>query len=217
MVYQNQKKNPELGVGKLDFAVNKKLYVVQALDKASLKAIKKSFVPVNKDLDNVNFGVPGGLSVKYMNESSGRVIVGVASNYTLWGSSSSGGTYMSEDALLINGFDQELQLKYQQVLPVNNSYPNIRLETGYQVNKNKLHVLANASKGAVVIAGVYGVLDIGTGKWDKMNRLSKKHLNNKAYSMGPAILWFGDNFIVPYYSRKFFSTKYDMSLQLNEK
>jgi hypothetical protein len=215
LIYKNQNKDPELGVGKLDFATNKKSYVVQVLDKASLKAIKKSFAPVNKDLDDVDLGNGNGMSVKYMTETGGRVVVGISSNYSVSSSVSRGGMYMCEDALLLSGFDQDLQLKYQQVLPVNSSYPNIRLKTGYHVDKNKLYVIANTKKGFTTNLGVYGVLDINTGKWDKMERLSKKHLDNGSHSAGASILWFGNNFIVPYYSPKTFSSKSDLSLQLN--
>jgi len=215
MVYLNQRKDAELGIGKLDFATNKKAYVVQVLDKTNLKAIKKGFIPINKDLDDVELGDGKGMTIKYMNETSGRVIVGIASDYSLSSSVSRGGMYMCEDALLINGFDQDLQLKYQQVLPANSAYPNIRLTTGYHVSKNKLYVLANTKKGFTSILGVYGVLDIGTGKWDKMERLSKKNLDNGSYSAGQSILWFGNSFVVPYLSPKTFSAKSDISLQLN--
>lgn len=92
LIYKNQNHDPELGVGKLDFATNKKSYVVQVLDKSNLKAIKKSFVPVNKDLDDVDLGSGSGMSVKYMTETGGRVIVALSSNYSV-SSSIGSGTY----------------------------------------------------------------------------------------------------------------------------
>ncbi|MES2269121.1 MAG: hypothetical protein V4520_20320 [Bacteroidota bacterium] len=216
MVYKNLNKDPELGVGKLDFSSGKKAYVVQLLDNKSLKALKKNFVPLNKDLDYVRYGFVNAISVKYMTETSGRVIITVASNYKMSTGNPNAGNYdMYEDALLVNGFDTELQLKYQQFLPVNYFYPSTWLQTGYNINRNKLYIVANMRKGFGTILGVYGVLDINSGKWDKMERLSKKNLDNKAHAMGTSILWFGDNFVVPYYSRKFFSVKSDLSLQLN--
>lgn len=218
IVYSNQNKDSELGIGKLNFLTGKKTYVVQILNGTNLKALKKAFIPINKDLDNIDFGDTRLMVVKYMNEISGRLIVAVASDYSeAMGTANSVSVnyYRREGALLINGFDQDLQLKYQQLLPANSSYPDFWLQTGYHVNKNKLYIVANKKRGSSSPFGVYGVFDITAGKWDKMERLSKKNLDSRSYSAGESILWFTNNFIVPYYSPKMFSTKSDLSLQLN--
>ncbi|RYU90007.1 hypothetical protein EWM62_10710 [Mucilaginibacter terrigena] len=217
LLYRNPDKDTELGIGKLDFETNKKSYVTQVIDKANLKVIKKAFVPVNKDIDDVDLGYGGGMGLKYMNEVDGKVILTVASNATVSSGVSSGGVYYLEYAPIINVFDKDLNLKFQQVLPSNSYYPSRPLQTGYHVIKNKLYMVANTKKGLTKNLGVFGILDINTGKWDKMELLSKKHISNSDYSEGPSILWFGNSFIVPYFAPKTFAfTKSNVSLQLNQ-
>ncbi|WP_457131184.1 hypothetical protein [Mucilaginibacter sp. UYNi724] len=216
ITYSNQNKDPELGIGKLNFATSKKTYVVQILDRNNLKTLKKAFVPVTKDIDDIDFGDIRLMEVKFMSETSGRLIVAVASTYTdAVGSSNNSHIifYRCQGTLLINGFDHNLQLKYQQFLPANSSYSDIWLKTGYHISNNKLYIVANHKKSSPY--GVYGILDVASGKWDKMERLSKKNLGSRSYSAGESILWFDNNFIVPYYSPKMFSPKSDISLQLN--
>jgi hypothetical protein len=213
-IFYSGQDSPELGLGKFDFATGKTSFIRQEISKNSLKALKKSFVPVNKDLDDVDLGNAGGMDIKYMSETNGNIIVALASNYTLW---TKDATYRGEDAVLINGFDQSLQLKYQQLLPANSKHAGVMLQTGYHVKNNKLYVLANGKKGMRTIVGVLGMMDITSGKWEQMRYLSKKDLGTTDYAEGPSILWFGKSFIVPYLSPKTFSmSKMDLALQLND-
>jgi hypothetical protein len=217
LLYRNPDKDTELGIGKLDFETNKKSYVTQVIDKANLKVIKKAFVPINKDIDDVDFGYGGGMGLKYMDEVDGRVILTIASNATVSSSVNSGGVYYLEYAPLINVYDKDLNLKFQQVLPSNSYYPSRKLQTGYHIIKNKLYMVANTKKGLTANIGVFGILDLNSGKWDKMERLSKKHISNSEYSEGPSILWFGNSFIVPYFAPKTFAfSKKNVTLQLNQ-
>ncbi|MBD1364173.1 hypothetical protein IDJ77_10165 [Mucilaginibacter sp. ZT4R22] len=215
MIYVNEDKDGELGIGKLDFATNKKLYVAQALDKATLKAIKKSFVPVNKKIDDVDMGYGKGMKLLYMDELDGKVVTAIASHSTR-ASAISNGVFMIENSILINAYDQNLALKFQNVLPTGYIYPSRHLKTSFHFNKNKLYMVSNAKTGMTTLSGLFSILDIGNGQWDKMEYLSKKHISNSDYSDGSSVLWFSNNFIVPYLSPKMFSaTKTDVTLQLN--
>ena len=213
LLYINTNKDAELGIGKFDFKSGKKQYVTQVLDKDNLKAVKKAFVPVNKKIDDVNTGYGKGMKIRYMNEISG-VLVTTLSSTSSESSSIGSGRWQMEASILINGYDANLNLKYQQYMPVSYSNPNFLLPTGYHSEKNKLYIVANNKDGMVSLKSVYGAFDVTTGQWDKMDYLSKKKINNSAYSAGGAILWFGNSYIVPYMAPKgLMSIKYDVTLQ----
>ena len=54
--YATEGGNTELGVGKLDFAGGKKLFVTETFDRDHVKALEKSFVKINKKADDVDLG-----------------------------------------------------------------------------------------------------------------------------------------------------------------
>lgn len=216
MVYRNTDNDGELGIGKLDFATNKKQFVVQALDKATLKEIKKSFVPVNKKIDDVDMGYSKGMTLLYLNEVDGIVVTAVASQATQSSSINRSGVYMIENAIVLNGYNPDLNLKFQNVIPTGYIYPTRRLTTSFYYNKNKLYMVSNAKTGMTTNSGLFSVLNTSNGQWEKMDYLSKKHISNSDYSDGTSVMWFGNGFIVPYCSPKTFSPgKVDVTLQQN--
>jgi hypothetical protein len=214
LLYANSTKETELGVGKLDFETGKKAYVTNVLNKDVLKSYKKNFVAINNDIDDVNLGNANWMSIKYLTETEGKVIVAMSSDVlTIY----NGSKYYSELNTIINGYDKELNLRFQQLLPTTNSYPGRSIYSGFHTNKNKLYIVANSKHGILSITGIYGCLNLTTGKWEKMEELSKKHISNPDYSEGPSILWFGDNFAVPYFGPKILvKSKYNITLQLNQ-
>ncbi|OOQ60974.1 hypothetical protein [Mucilaginibacter pedocola] len=216
MMYVNQDNDGELGIGKFDFSTNKKLYATQALDKASLKAIKKNFTPVNKKIDDVDMGYGKGMTLLYLDELDGKVVAAIASRSKRASSINNYGVYMIQNSMLINAYDQNLVLKFQNVLPSDYIYPTRYLKTSFRFNNNKLYILSNAKTGMYSISGILSILDISTGQWDKMEYLSKKHIGNSDYADGGSVLWFGSNFMVPYLSTKSFApNRADVTLQLN--
>jgi hypothetical protein len=214
LIYRNQDKDAELGIGKLDFEGGKKAYVSQVIDKASLKALKKGFVPINKKVDDIDMGYAGGMNIKYITEADGKLLVALSANAIY--SSQAGSTFYIEYSLIVNAYDKDLNLRFQQVFPASSYYPNRQVSTGFHVAKNKLYLVANSKKGMRSNVGVFGILDLSNGQWLKTEELSKKHISNIDYSEGPSVLWFGDSYIVPYFSQKMFSAvKSDVTLQLN--
>jgi len=213
ITYSNQDKDVELGIGKFDFSNDKKLFVTEAFNKDHVKLLEKGFVPVNKKINDVSLGSRKGLQLRYMAEVNGGLITTVTSQ-----SSSAGayGSWMTENSVLINGYDENLNTRFQQILPTNYSMPNSTLPFGYHVAKNKFYVVSNNKTGVTTLTALYGCLDLSTGKWDKMEELSKKKIGNGEYSAGGAILWFSDNYIVPYFAPKGLSQgKVDVVLQQN--
>jgi len=212
LMYSNDDKNVALGVGKLDFSTNKKAFNTQTLDKASLKTLKKSFTPINKDLDNVDFGDFKWMSIQYVKEIEGKLIVAVAPN---WIYDRYGISYVTS-TMIINGYDENFNHKFAQLLPTNSLNNGIFPTIAFHVRKNELNLLANTYNGVTSNACVYASLDLNTGKWIKMYKLSKKKINSFGFSRGESVLWFGDNYIVPYFVESGFKiNRYNVTFQTN--
>ena len=211
--YINTNSDAELGVGRFDFATNKKLFVAEGFDKDHVKTLQKGFVPVNKKVDDANLGRRDNLRLRYMAEVSGTLVTAVTARYT---SSGMNGAWVTENSVLINGYNDDLSARFQLILPVNYTIPNKWLPLSFHPSKNKLYVVGNNKSGMTTLNGVYGSLDVTTGKWDKMDLLSKKKIDNSDYANGDAILWFADTYVVPYFSPKgLMQNKYDITLQQN--
>jgi hypothetical protein len=213
VTYLNQDNDAELGIGKFDFSTGKKFFVTEAFDKAHVKTLQKTFVPVNKKIDDADLGSRDNLHLRYLAETGGVLVAALTSRSSRSGSQ---GMWMIENAVLINGYDESLKTKFQQILPSSYVVPNILLPLGYHVAKNKFYVVDNNKHGINTLNAVYGCLDVSTGKWDKMDELSKKKIANPDWSSGSAILWFADSYVIPYFSPKgLMQNKFDITLQQN--
>jgi hypothetical protein len=213
--YTNPNKEAELGVGKLDFSAEKKFFVTEEFNKDHVKALQKGFVPVIKKLDEADLGSRRDLHIKHLAEVDGTLIATVASQTASSSSINSSGSWITEGSTLINGYNADLSTKFQQIMPSGYTIPNKTLPSGFHPLKNKLYVLVNNKTGMATLNGILGCLDVSTGKWDKMEILSKKHIDNSDYASG-AVLWFGTSYIVPYLSpRGMMKNKFDITLQLN--
>lgn len=214
LVYLNGDKDMEFGTGKLDFKTNKKQYVTQVLNKDNLKALEKSFVPVNKKMDDISWGYRKGIEVRHMEEINGILTTVLAAKWTVVINGGHNGSSECEGSSLIVGYDDKLALKFQQILPASHNYPNVVVPNAYYSNKNKLYIVAD--EGNACKKQVFCILDVNSGQWDKMEYLSKKKISNSDYAH-PDVLWFGDSYIVPYISTRLFSvSNFDVdALQLN--
>jgi hypothetical protein len=174
LVYYDEDKEGTLGVGKFDFSNGKKSFITELLDKVHLKEIKKNFVVVNKKIDDPNLNT-SDLAIRYLKVSADKVI---ATTSSIQEGNSSQGSWVKESSTLIYIYDVNLNLKYQQVFPAGYGYPNAILHSGYNVFNNKLNVVSNYKTGLATMNCLYGVLDLSTGNWDKMDILPKKKINN---------------------------------------
>ena len=212
LVYYNENKEGTLGVGKFDFSNGKKLFITELLDKASLKEIKKNFTVINKKIDDPNLNT-SDLAIRYLKVSADKVI---ATTSSIQEGNSSQGTWVKESSTLINIYDSDLNLKYQQIFPAGYGYPNAIMHSGYTILNNKLNIVSNYKTGLSTMNGLHGVLDMSTGNWDKMDILSKKRINNNAYLNGDGVLWFGNVFSIPYCQPGVLKNyRYDVSYQQN--
>ncbi|HTD99254.1 MAG TPA: hypothetical protein VK668_08190 [Mucilaginibacter sp.] len=215
LVFKNGNKDMELGIGKIDFSTGKKQYVNELLTKDNIKALKKNYVPVNKKMDSPDLGPIKALSVRAFKEIGDRLIISLTSTSSS-ASTISSGTWESEFNILINGYDTDLNLKYQQIIPTSYTVPERHLPLGFYHDKNKLYIISNDKTGMTTLNGTYSVIDLATGQCDKMYHLSKKKISNSHAAAGSSVLWFKNSFVVPYLELKGFSgRKYDITLQQN--
>lgn len=205
----------ELGIGKVDFASGQKAFVTEAFNRDHVKGLEKSFVTINKKADDVNLGPRDGLHIRSLDEAGGVLIATVTARH-FQSSSIGSGMWSVENSVLVNGYDQNLATRFQQILPVNYSYPNRFLPIAYFATKDKFYCIGNEKSGLATENGIYGCLDLASGKWEKMQLLSKKHIGNSEYVNGNAVLWFGNSFAVPYVALKGLSQgEMDITLQQN--
>jgi hypothetical protein len=212
-VYKTPEKEDQLGIIKFDFASKTQKFISEVFTKDHIKAMEKGYERVNKDIDKPNIGPSKNLDLRYIDESDGKLIVTVSGRHVDAGINTA---WSVEDALLINAYDLDLNPKFQQILPAQNSYIGRFLPVGYHFEKSHLRIMATYQTGAISLKGLYSELDLETGKWIKQELLSKKKLDNGDYTEGGTTMWNSANYIVPYMSKaSMFSQKYDVILQQN--
>jgi len=209
LLFRNEDKDPELMVGKMDFETKTKKTAAEVFKRADIKALEKTFVTVNKKIDDPDIGSPKELVLKNVCTTDNGIVVVLSGEYEKAIQNSS---YPVGKSLLINAYDDDLNLKFQQFFPLENfSYPSVALHP----MKNKLYVVTSTKDGQSNFKGVYGQLDMNTGRWDSMDFLTKKPITG--YLAAGNILWFDKSYIVPYMkSHGMFAVKYNLSLQMND-
>ena len=213
LMFVNPDNKAELGIGKVNFLTGKKQYTGEVFTSDHIKALRKAYVTVNKNFDSPDLGSPKGLNVRAFSEVNNHLIISLSSTGSSSSAINSGGSWISESSILLNNYDADLNLKYQQLIPTSYSIPNRLLLTGYYHNSDKLFIVANHKTGMTSMNPAYCVIDLATGKCDKLTFLSKKKLGMADSS---AILWFDNSFVVPLVEVKGLSGgKYDVSLQQN--
>ncbi|RZK44046.1 MAG: hypothetical protein EOO61_04545 [Hymenobacter sp.] len=213
LMYVNAEKDHELVVGKMDFTSGKAILVKEAFSKDHVKSLEKAFIPVNTKMNKADIGGPRGLDVRYLAEANGKVVVTVSAKELQVGARTS---WIEERSILINGYDTDLGLRFQQFLPAQYIYIGGSIPTGYHTSGNKFYSIANDKRGMATLNGLYGVLDLNSGKWDKMEWLSKRKIGGFDYADAPDAFWFVDSFVLPYCGKKgIMGDKRDITLQQN--
>ncbi|MES2810092.1 MAG: hypothetical protein V4619_15780 [Bacteroidota bacterium] len=203
-----------LFVGSLDVSTGKKNMVNEVFTRDHAKELEKAFIKPNKKINDADLGASGSLRLRYFKEVNGVLIAAMSARSY---SSSNYGTYITERSVLINAYDAALGLKFQQFLPARYIAPK-PLEYGIYARNNKLQITAvDASSGLTPnYMGLYGTLDLSTGQWDNIIRLSKKKIDGTAFPNGGETCWFDTTFALPYMKAKGLTgNKYDVLLQQN--
>ncbi|MEO6150529.1 MAG: hypothetical protein ABIN95_10345 [Mucilaginibacter sp.] len=213
VMYKNFDKDIHLDVARFDFGKKDKQVVSEVFNRDKIKQIEKSFVRPNKDIDKPDIGSAGNMEVRYMKESGNTLIVAMSNRYIQRGQQA---VWLVEPSIVINGYDLNLKSKFQQVMPSFYLCGLKYLPAGFYADNNTLRVIANNKDGLMSYNTIYGELDLTTGKWKRMDILSKKKLKGTAFADGPNVLWYKKNFIVPFLEPGgMLSIKFDLALQNN--
>jgi len=215
IIYKNKNKTTELNVGKLDFSNGKENSVTEEFNKKELKRLEKSYVGVNRKINDPDLS-SFQMELKYLNEVKGKLVVALGS---FMEEVYDRVTYTIDYAVLINGYDPDLNQKFQQLMPVKDTNPFVAVNNGYHIIGDKLNIACNYTSGTFNAHGqAIGIMDLNTGAWDKMEILSKKHINNSDFLNGNGVMWFGNSYIVPYCNPKSMVSYYrsEITLQQNQ-
>lgn len=207
VIHKNPAKDVELTVCKLDFNNNTGKSTNEPLTRAHLKSIEKSFVSPNSKLDNADIGSPEVLHIKGTENYDGVLVVTYGTSFSRFNS-------IMEEATVINGYDADLNPKFQQVMPTFISFaPTEYPGLGYHAYNHTLYVTAN--NGSPRFKTLLGQLDLGTGKWLRLEQLGKDKIDGSDYITGNN-LWYPGNFILIYVPfTSLWNGRVDLSMQLN--
>ncbi|WP_345949580.1 hypothetical protein ABDD95_22300 [Mucilaginibacter sp. PAMB04274] len=214
-LHENSNKDVQLSVIKMNFLNGAKQTVNELFNNDHIKALEKGYEPFDKKMDDPNLGSAKNLEIRYMAESGGKLVIGMSGRYTS-PSSIGNGVWVNENSTLINCYNDDLKIIFQQMLPSSYAIPSRSLPIGYHIESNKLYIIANNKSGFVKLNALFGVLNLTSGKWERMEYLSKKKIDNSDYAEGYSALWFNNTCLIPYISPKgLMNNKYNISLQQN--
>lgn len=201
IAHTNLNDDREVITAKFNFATHQSQSTSEVFNHKHIRAIKKSFVPVNNDFREANLGLAKQqLRVKYLAAHDGRLLTVSSEEYSVMADNAI--TWYG-NALVITYYDSNLKTLFQQVMPVKyiSGWP---LTTGYSFGTNDLKIVSNT-----FLWPAYGQLDLSSGKWLKLAPLNHDHGSDKH------IIWFDNNLIVPLLHRRAFGLNYNISLSLN--
>jgi hypothetical protein len=192
-VYKNQDKERQLAICKLNFNNNSAQIESEVFDSKHLKSIEKSFVPLDKKIDETNIGDISGLAIRHLEEYNGTIVVSL-SDISIANTMIGGQIFGS--AIVVNGYDINLKKKFQQLVPSHTTgvlalYPSLHADS------NSLYVIANDDVSTPHIKALYCQLDLNTGNWLQMSLLEKEKLG-KSDPADHNILWFKNRFAILY-------------------
>jgi hypothetical protein len=198
----DQNDDREILTGKFNFATHQAQAVREAFTGKHIREIEKSYVPPTDDSPKPNIGgQKKQLRVLYAKEHNGKLIT--VSGESFFVSVNNGTTFFGK-ALIINCYSSELKPLFQQLMPVDYSYGE-QLNSAFALGQSDFKVIGNTN-----MLSIYGQLDLSTGKWLKLLPLAQKQNETDEY-----VIWFNNNFIVPYVHSRVFGRTYNIDLALN--
>lgn len=196
VAHQNTSKDEQLSVFKVDFKANKCITQTESLEKDAIKAINKDYKGVNKKVDDPDLGWGDDCAVDLFQEHNGKLVISTVKQYTI--SNSSSPTLVSR-APLLSIYNLDLKLQAHQLIPssyaVSATYA--MPVANYKFVGDKLYLIANSKTGMVEIQGMFGIVNLNTGQWERQEYLSKKHLGNKEF-VNEATMWYPKGAVVCY-------------------
>lgn len=212
VLYKNPDNYQELTVSKLDFVKKTSTPVTEVFTRTHLKELEKAYQPVNKKLDKPFNISDRDLEVRGISELKDRVLVFMSSRSSTSSTINPGAVYVSEGSFIINGYDLDLNLKYNQLFPSGYAIPGFTyLGIGYHKDGDNIHVVAPYKKDGAI----YGTMNISTGDWSDMVQLPKKKLSGTDFPVADKIFWFDGGFTLPY-TRQRGMTKVNQDISLQQ-
>lgn len=211
--YLNSQKEMTLFVGKVDFRTGAYEVENEVFDNKHLKELRKSFVPFNKEYDDLEFYKEGFLSVKHIVECGGKLLVSLSSSYILRGN----GIAAFDTSVLINVYDQQLKKLYHQFIPRKYmSQEGEGNEIAFSLKNNTMRMIANNKSGMFSFwSYLYIEMDFLTGQILKINKIPAEDVKKGSHIDTASVLWYDDYYMLPYFGFKtILSSKTSVQLQL---
>ncbi|MES2455735.1 MAG: hypothetical protein V4594_09355 [Bacteroidota bacterium] len=214
IIYVNQDKEIALLTVKINFADGTYQSAKEVYESKYVKEIRKSFSPINKKFDDLQFSKLEFLGIRHMEEFGDKLMVSVSPAFTQVGS---GGGGHFEGSVLMNIYDQALKPVYHQFIP--RTYLSINgegSEVSYALSSNILRMVANVrTSGFSSVTSLYGEMDLKTGQMLKLNLIPGGDIISGFYINAASVIWFNESCILPYFDRqRVFRTTRDAQVQL---
>jgi hypothetical protein len=212
-VYANAQKEMTLFACKVDFKDGTFKVEHEVFNDKYLKELRKTFVPFNKDYDDLEFYKTGFLSVKHIAEYEGKLLISLSSSYILIGK----GSAAFDTSVLLNVYDQDLKKLYHQFIPRRYmSQEGEGNEIAFSLKNNTMRMIANNKSGMFANwTYLYIEMDFSTGQILKINKIPAGDIKKGAHIDTPSVLWYDDYFMLPYFGfRTILSSKITVQLQL---
>lgn len=214
VVYENTDKETALITARIDFKDGTSKVTKEIFDNKHVKELQKSFVPVNKTFDDLQFSKIEFLEVKHIAEYGDKLLVGVGPSFI---QTSKYGTVTFDGSLLMKVYDSEVKQLYHQFIP--RTYMSLGGEgskVAYSLKDNTLRMVANLRSGSFSsVYSLYAEMDFTTGKMLVTNKVADKDIKKGFYVNTESVTWLNDSFILAYYDKqRIFRTTLDAQMQL---
>lgn len=211
--YLTPDKEVALFVARVDFKTGTFKSTVEVFDGKHVKELRKSFNPVNKKFDDLDFSKLDFLDVRHLAEYDGKLLVSLSPRYTVTGKYHA--TF--EHSVLLNVYNEQLKQVYHQFIPrVYMSVDGEGSQVAYSLKNNILRFIANVKPGTLTgTYSLYAEMNFNTGQMLKMTRIPDQDISAGHYVNPESVSWLDQSCIVPYLDRqRILSTKLHMQIQL---
>lgn len=213
VVYENSEKETTLITAKIDFKDGTVKSAKDVFESKRIKALQKSFVPVNKTFDDLQFTKIEFLEVKHVIEYGDKLLVAVSPSF-FQASNNVSATF--DGSVLMKVYDQELKDLYHQFVP--RTFMSLQGEgskLAFSLQGNVLKMVANMKTGSLsTVSSLFAEMDFVTGKMLTTNKIVDKDIKRGFYVNTESVTWLNESFILPYYDRpRVFKLTIDAQMQ----
>ncbi len=207
LFYKNTDNDPELTVSKMDFTKKNSEAVTEVFTQSHIKEIHEAYIPFDKKFEKTHSINGNSLEVRAMREENDRLLIFMSSQNAEFQTNTA---QYYEGSLIINGYDLNLNTKYQQIFPSGYGSRTGYFYPGFHKVENSLYIVANLNNDGTL----YGNMNITTGEWNNTVLLPKEKFSGDSFAHPNITLWYEKGFIIPYARvRGMMRTNMDISLQ----